>query len=55
MFPTGDDGLVAATCRGDGAKAGQAIAEHLAAVGEQLAAGGQVLSGPDGASRREYS
>jgi hypothetical protein len=38
VFATGDDGLVAATCRGDVAKAGQAI-------GENGAAGGQVISG----------
>ncbi len=36
---TGDDGLVAATCRGDRAKPGQAI-------GENGTAGSQVISGP---------
>ena len=38
---TGDDGLVAATCRGDRAKAGEAI-------GENGTAGSQVISGPGG-------
>ena len=43
MLPAGDDGLMAAACRGDGAEAGQAIGEHCAARS-------QVLPGP-GADR----
>lgn len=43
VLPTGNDGLMAAACCGDGAEAGQTIGEHCAA-------GSQVLSGP-GADR----
>ena len=39
VLPTGDDGLMAAACSCDGAKAGQAVAEYCAA-------GSQVFSGP---------
>jgi len=39
VLPTGDDGLMAASRRGHGPEAGQSIGEHLAA-------GSQVLSGP---------
>ena len=38
MLPTGDDGFMAAACRGHGAEVGQAIGEHLAA-GHQMVFG----------------
>ena len=38
MLPTGDDGFMAAACRGHGAEVGQAIGEHLAS-GHQMVFG----------------